>query len=80
MVPSQDLCFICARRDIPILAANPGFNDLSCVRAERVYMMDGSAYFNRPGPRLVDSLEILAHALHPDVHSLPSGLSAAQRI
>jgi iron complex transport system substrate-binding protein len=39
-----------------------------------VYVADGSQYFSRPGPRLVDSLEILAHALHPELHPLPSGL------
>jgi iron complex transport system substrate-binding protein len=33
----------------------------------RVYVADGSAYFNRPGPRLADSLEILASAVHPEV-------------
>jgi iron complex transport system substrate-binding protein len=69
-----------ARRDVPILAAYPRFNDLSCVRSGRVYLMDGNAYFSRPGPRLVDSLEILAHALHPDVHPLPRGLPAATQL
>lgn len=39
-----------------------------------VFVTDGSQYFNRPGPRLVDSLEILAHALHPQFHLLPPGL------
>jgi iron complex transport system substrate-binding protein len=67
------------RQDLPILAAYPGFSGLTCVRTGRIYLMDGSAYFNRPGPRLVDSLEILAHALHPRVHPLPSGLIAAHR-
>ena len=32
-----------------------------------VFITDGNAYFNRPGPRLVDSLEILAEILHPDI-------------
>jgi iron complex transport system substrate-binding protein len=36
------------------------------VRAGRVYVADGNAYFNRPGPRIVESLEILAACLHPD--------------
>jgi len=36
------------------------------VRAGRVYIADGNAYFNRPGPRIVESLEILAACLHPD--------------
>ena len=48
------------RHDLSTLAARPGFNELACVRSGRVYYSDGSAYFNRPGPRLVDSLEILA--------------------
>jgi len=68
------------RRDLSILSGYPGFWELSCVRSGRVYLMDGNAYFSRPGPRLVDSLEILAHALHPDVHPLPSGLPAAVRL
>lgn len=67
-------------RDAPILATVAGWSELPAVRNDRVYVIDGSQYFSRPGPRLVDSLEILAHALHPDVHPLPVGLRAAQRI
>jgi iron complex transport system substrate-binding protein len=37
------------------------------VLAGRVYVVDGNAYFNRPGPRIVESLEILAACLHPEV-------------
>jgi len=37
------------------------------VRAGRVYLADGNQYFNRPGPRLVDSLEMLAEMNHPGV-------------
>ena len=68
------------RHDLPILAAYPGFAGLSCVRTGQVYLVDGSAYFSRPGPRLVDSLEILAHSLHPHIHPLPPGLPAARRL
>jgi len=68
------------RQDLPILAANPGFDDLACVRSGRVYLIDGNSYFSRPGPRLVDGLEILAHALHPQVHPLPGGLPAALQV
>ena len=56
-----------AREDLPILEALPGYGDLPCVRTERVHVVDGSAYFSRPGPRLVDSLEILADFLHPNL-------------
>ncbi|TWT89460.1 cobalamin-binding protein [Stieleria varia] len=67
-------------QDMPILKSYPGWSDLRCVRSGRVYVVDGSAYFSRPGPRLVDSLELIAHALHPTVHPLPPGLPAAYRI
>lgn len=40
---------------------------LSAVQAGRVYAVDGSAYFNRPGPRIVGGLEILAEVIHPEV-------------
>jgi iron complex transport system substrate-binding protein len=55
-----------SRRDLPALEALPGWAALSAVRAGRVCIADGNQYFNRPGPRLVESLEILAEILHPD--------------
>jgi len=67
-------------QDLEILRGYPGWKDLPCVRARRVYVVSGSDYFSRPGPRLVDSLEILGHALHPDVHPLPPGLPAAVQV
>ena len=39
---------------------------LASVGARRVVAVDASAYFSRPGPRLVDGVELLAHVLHPD--------------
>jgi iron complex transport system substrate-binding protein len=66
--------------DLPRLRSYPGWAELPCVRAGRVYVVDGSAYFSRPGPRLVDSLEILAHALDQALHPLPAGLPAAVRL
>jgi len=53
--------------DLPILRACPGWDDLPAVRHGRVYVVDGSAYFSRPGPRIVDSLEILAEVIHPEL-------------
>lgn len=55
-------------QDLPMLPRLPGWFDLPCVRTGRVYYADGNAYFSRAGPRLVESLEILAHALHPQLH------------
>jgi iron complex transport system substrate-binding protein len=43
------------------------WQDLQAVKTGKVYISDGNSYFNRPGPRLVDSLEILAEILHPDI-------------
>ncbi|HEV3258225.1 MAG TPA: PocR ligand-binding domain-containing protein, partial [Gemmataceae bacterium] len=47
------------------LTQRPGWRDLRAVRDRRVYLADGNQYLNRPGPRLVESLEILAEVLHP---------------
>jgi iron complex transport system substrate-binding protein len=49
--------------DLPLLRAYPGWSGLPAVRAGEVYVVDGSAYFSRPGPRIVDSLELLGRIL-----------------
>jgi len=54
-------------REMPALANRPDWQKLRAVRTGRVFIADGSQYFNRPGPRLVESLEILAELLHPGV-------------
>jgi len=41
-------------------------NRLRALGADQVVAVDASAYFSRPGPRLIDGLELLAHILHPD--------------
>lgn len=46
----------------------PGWSQLAAVRAGRVFAVDGNALFNRSGPRIVDSLELLASLIHPDLH------------
>jgi iron complex transport system substrate-binding protein len=53
------------RAEMPALAQRPEWPRLRAVRSGRVALADGNAYFNRPGPRLVESLEILAEILHP---------------
>ncbi len=47
------------------------WTQLSAIRDRRTYAVDGHAFFNRSGPRIVDSLEILAHLLHPDRFAPP---------
>ncbi len=51
------------RVEVPTLAARPGWERF----AGRTALADGNAFMNRPGPRLVESLEILAEILHPEV-------------
>jgi len=53
------------------LVARDGWTDLTAVRDGRAYAMDGHHYLNRPGPRLVDSLEHLAGLIHPDLFERP---------
>jgi len=55
------------RAALPLWQGLPGWNDLPAVRQGYVYAVDGQAYFHRPGPRIVDSLETLAGLLHPDL-------------
>ena len=54
-----------AEREMSALTARPEWQRLSAVRAGRVAITDGNQYFNRPGPRVVESAEILAEILHP---------------
>lgn len=54
------------RQAIDQLIQIPAWQNLTAVRNGRIFLLDGNQYFNRPGPRLVDSLEILAEILHPD--------------
>ena len=56
-----------ARQEMPALTARPEWAGLSAVANDRVYITDGNQYFNRPGPRMVESAEVLAELLHPDI-------------
>ena len=55
-----------ARQEMPALTQQPGWKTLRAIRNGQVYLTDGNQYFNRPGPRLVESLEILAEIIHPE--------------
>ncbi len=55
------------RAELPVLSDRHGWEWLTAARTGRVFLTDGNQYFNRPGPRLVESLEILAELFHPDV-------------
>ncbi|WIX76317.1 cobalamin-binding protein [Amycolatopsis carbonis] len=50
--------------EFDVLTALPGWAELPAVRTGAVWLLDGPAYFNRPGPRVVRGAEVLAHVLH----------------
>ncbi len=50
-----------------VLMENPNWSNLKAVKNGKVFIVDGNAYFNRPSQRLVDSAEILAEILHPEL-------------
>lgn len=54
------------RRDLHFLTERPGWAELTAVRNRRVFLFDGNAYFNRSGPRLYRSIELLAAAFYPE--------------
>jgi iron complex transport system substrate-binding protein len=53
------------RSEMAHLERQPSWKSLRAVRSQRVFVTDGNQFFNRPGPRLVESLEILAEIFHP---------------
>ena len=54
------------RQESTSLTQRPEWQNLQAVQKGRVYITDGNAFFNRPGPRLAESVEILAEILHPE--------------
>ena len=54
------------RQEMYWLTERPEWSKLRAVRNSAVYLADGNQYFNRPGPRIVESLRILAEILHPE--------------
>lgn len=55
------------RQEMPVLSGDSRWHALRAVREGRVFLTDGNQFFNRPGPRLVESARILAEILHPDL-------------
>jgi iron complex transport system substrate-binding protein len=66
--------------DVPLLRSAPGWDRIPAVRDGDVWVVDGSAYMSRPGPRVVDSLEILAAILHPARFRAVASEAACRRL
>jgi iron complex transport system substrate-binding protein len=67
-------------QDVEDFFSSQEFSVLRDQVGSKVFLVDGNAYFSRPGPRLVDALEIMANALHPLAHELPSHLPEAIKL
>lgn len=52
-------------QEIALLLENQGWADLKAVKAQQIYVVDGNQYFNRSGPRMTDSIEIMAEIINP---------------
>ena len=69
-----------SKRDEKSVLQSSGFAKLYKSFDTKVFIFEGIAHFSRLGPRLVDSLEIMAHAMHPSLFSLPHNLPAAVQV
>ena len=67
-----------AQDEAPTLFAHPDFADTPAARGGNVFAVDATSYFSRPGPRIVDGLEILAWCAHPETYPRPPHGSIAQ--
>jgi iron complex transport system substrate-binding protein len=62
-----------ALKESRVLTERPDWGNLTAVRDGRTWVLDGNAYFSRPGPRVVDGIELLGSLLHPDRVPTPAG-------
>ena len=62
------------------LLQQPDWNNLPAALCDRVFAVDASAYFARPGPRVVDGVELLAHLIHPELCDWPGPQNAFRQI
>jgi iron complex transport system substrate-binding protein len=67
-------------REAPALKRLEGWEELPAVKAGKVFAVNGHAFFSRPGPRLVDGLEILAHIIHPEIFPMQISSEHMQKV
>jgi len=67
------------RKAVHTFAQNPEWSQLRAVQSGNVYITDGRQFFSRPGPRMVESLEILAEIFHPEIFEFGHGGKGWQR-
>ena len=67
-------------KEVNLLYKLPGWDELPAVKEDRVFAVNGHAYFSRSGPRLVDGLEILGQIIHPEIFTWKAPPEAARRL
>jgi iron complex transport system substrate-binding protein len=67
-----------AEEELPTLFEHPDFAETPAARGGNVFAVDATSFFSRPGPRIVDGLETLAWAAHPDAYPRPPGTSISR--
>jgi iron complex transport system substrate-binding protein len=69
-----------AAEDIHLLAKNEGWRSITAVKEGEVFATNGSAYYSRPGPRLVEGLELMSMMIHPEVFGSRMPAEAARKV
>ena len=69
-----------ALEQLPYLGRLPGWAELPAVRNQRAFAVDANSYFARPGPRVVEGTELLAHLIHPEIFDWNGPADAFQAI
>ena len=69
-----------SKQDLPLLFDHLAGLQLPCFEHGNVFVLDGSAYLSRPGPRLVEALELMARAMHPERVQAPVNSSGIERV
>jgi iron complex transport system substrate-binding protein len=67
-------------REAALLKKFDSWHNMPAVKAGKVFAVNGHAFFSRPGPRLVDGLEILAHIIHPEICPMQVPSEHAQKV
>jgi iron complex transport system substrate-binding protein len=65
---------------VPKLAAFPGWAEIPAVKKRQVFAVDASSYFARPGPRVMQGIELLAHLIHPEVFAWRGSVDAYRKL
>jgi iron complex transport system substrate-binding protein len=69
-----------ALQQVSYLERLPGWAELPAVRNQRAYVVDANSYFARPGPRVVEGTELIAHLIHPELFSWNGPAGAFRKI